>query len=133
MVRGCPDGNCPETRLQQASGVLATRLRKAEELLDKLTITRQPDSAGSNARRSRTQLVRARILDHLANHGASRLSDICNAVNSSRGSVQYVIGTLEADSIVQADIPAGQRANYTPYYSLTRGSKAANVRRPDFW
>lgn len=67
----------------------------------------------------RTNLVRNHIIDHLAMRGASRLSDISDAVGSPRASVQYHLLRLEDASIVRCNIPAGERAGFTPFYYLT--------------
>lgn len=67
----------------------------------------------------RTNLVRTQIIDHLKMRGASRLSDICDAVGSPRASVQYHLLRLEEASIVRCNIPAGERTGFTPFYYLT--------------
>jgi predicted ArsR family transcriptional regulator len=91
------------------------------ELLDTLLTTGQaePLSNGERPLRLRPHPIRAQIVDHLEKHGASRISDICGALYSRRNNIQYHLLVLEAASIVQSNIPAGERARFTPYYSLT--------------
>lgn len=90
-------------------------------MLDTLLTTGQAEPVGKGAGplRLRPHLIRAKIVDHLDRHGASRISDICGAMDSRRDSIQYHLLVLEAASIVRSNIPAGERARFTPYYSLT--------------
>ncbi|WP_370872205.1 ArsR family transcriptional regulator [Arthrobacter bambusae] len=82
-------------------------------------------TVGDGVRPLRTQQIRNRIVDHLRKHGASRISEICIATNSTRNSVQHHIAALEAEGIIRSDIPAGQRAGCTPFYFLVDSAQAA--------
>jgi DNA-binding transcriptional ArsR family regulator len=82
-----------------------------------------PTTSSTGPIELRHNLVRTQIMDHLARRGASRTSDISDAVGSPRASVQYHLLRLEAASIVRSDIPPGARSGFTPYYYLT--AKAA--------
>lgn len=79
----------------------------------------EPTTSGAGPIELRPNLVRAQIMDYLATRGASRLSDISAAVGAPRASVQYHVLRLEDASIVRSNIPAGERARFTPYYYLT--------------
>ncbi|QCO96750.1 winged helix-turn-helix transcriptional regulator [Arthrobacter sp. 24S4-2] len=78
-----------------------------------------PTAGGAQTIELRPNPVRAQIVDHLARRGASRISDISDAVNSPRASVQYHLLRLEDASMVRSNIPSGERARFTPYYYLT--------------
>jgi DNA-binding transcriptional ArsR family regulator len=106
--------------LKRAWGVIAADHRRTEQLTYTLSITRPADAARGDARpaRLRPHAIRAKIIDHLANNGASRLSDISGAVGYPRGNIQYHMLALEAASIVRSNIPVSERARFTPYYSL---------------
>ena len=95
-------------------------------MIDTHTHHVQAVTVGDGALPLRTQQIRKRIVDHLRKHGASRISEICIATNSTRNSVQHHIAGLEAESIIRSDIPAGQRARYTPFYSLADSTQAAH-------
>jgi DNA-binding transcriptional ArsR family regulator len=62
--------------------------------------------------------VRSRIMEHLARYGASKVSDISSAINSSRENVRYHLAALEAASLVRSNISPGTRAGCTPFYAL---------------
>lgn len=83
------------------------------------TIYADPTTSSEGLIELRPNLVRAQIMVHLATLGASRVSDISDAVGSSRASVQYHLVRLEDASIVRSNIPAAERARCTPYYYLT--------------
>lgn len=111
-------GNKPVVYLQ-------INLRKARELLDILIAREQMGLSGSAKARRRSSVVRELILAHLQRQGASRISEISSAVGSSRSNVQQHLKFLEQASLIRADIPAGERARCTPYYSLPGGTAPA--------
>ena len=76
----------------------------------------QSDNRRPKLRRSQ---VRSRIVEYLARHGASKVSDISSALGSSRDTVRYHLAALEGASMVRSNISPGMRASCTPFYSLT--------------
>jgi len=62
--------------------------------------------------------VRSRIIEYLASNGASKVSDIGSAINSSRENVRYHLAALEAASLVRSNISPGTRTGCTPFYAL---------------
>ena len=69
-------------------------------------------------RKSRRNQTRSRIVDYLADNGASKVSDISSALGSSRDTVRYHLTALEAASMVRSNISPGMRASCTPFYYL---------------
>ncbi|QDG65303.1 winged helix-turn-helix transcriptional regulator [Pseudarthrobacter sp. NIBRBAC000502772] len=88
-----------------------------------------PITSGTGTIELRLNLVRTQIMEHLAMRGASRLADISDAVGSPRASVQYHLQRLEDASIVRCNIPAGERAGFTPFYYLTAKAATTGVDR----
>lgn len=74
------------------------------------------DTLGPTLRRNR---IRSRIVEYLADNGASKVSDISNALGASRDTVRYHLAALECASLVRSNISPGMRASCTPFYSLT--------------
>ncbi|WP_247040772.1 ArsR family transcriptional regulator [Arthrobacter rhizosphaerae] len=84
----------------------------------------RPTAASRGSRRpARTSVKRIRpikpeIIDYLAMHGASRVSDISNAISCSRDCVRYHLAALETASLVRSDISPETRGRFTPFYAL---------------
>jgi predicted transcriptional regulator len=74
------------------------------------------DNRGPKLRRNP---IRSRIVEYLADNGASKVSDISSALGASRDTVRYHLTALEGASIVRSDISPGMRASFTPFYFLT--------------
>jgi DNA-binding transcriptional ArsR family regulator len=110
-----PAEMCP----QHCWGVIAIQLLKGGRMNGTMTGTRIADPITRETIELRTNPVRTQIIEHLALRGASRLSDICDAVGSPRASVQYHLLRLEDASIIRCNIPAGERTGFTPFYYLT--------------
>jgi predicted ArsR family transcriptional regulator len=62
--------------------------------------------------------LKSQIVDYLATHGASKVSDISQGVGSSRDCIRYHLAALENASIVRSDISPGTRGRFTPFYAL---------------
>ena len=70
--------------------------------------------------RSSSNKIRSQIVEFLGHNGASRVSDIKRALGASQEIVRYHLAALETASVVTSNIPPGNRARFTPFYSLTR-------------
>ncbi|UVJ40043.1 hypothetical protein [Arthrobacter sp. CJ23] len=68
---------------------------------------------------NRIQLTKSRIIAYLADHGASKVSDITDGVPACKDTVKVRLAELEEDGTIRANVPAGERGRTTPYYSLT--------------
>lgn len=66
----------------------------------------------------RSRPIKSQIIDYLATHGASKVSDISNAISCSRDCVRYHLAALETASIVRSDISPETRGRFTPFYAL---------------
>ena len=66
----------------------------------------------------RTRPIKTQIIDYLATHGASKVSDISNAISCSRDCVRYHLAALETASVVRSDISPEARGRFTPFYAL---------------
>ena len=80
---------------------------------------RAPVHTDNRGRKLRRGQVRSRIVEYLAENGASKVSDISSALGSSKDTVRYHLTALEGASIVRSDISPGMRASFTPFYFLT--------------
>ena len=69
-------------------------------------------------KRARNTPIKSRIIDYLANHGASKVADISDGIASSRGAVRYHLAALENASIVRSNISPGARGRFTPFYGI---------------
>ncbi|MFJ5955981.1 hypothetical protein ACIQC5_08470 [Paenarthrobacter sp. NPDC092416] len=75
--------------------------------------------AGAKSARNRTQLTKTQIIAYLADHGASKVADITDAVPACKDTVKARLAELEEDGSIRANVPAGERGRTTPFYSLT--------------
>ena len=74
--------------------------------------------SSARARVKRSRPIKAQIIDHLATHGASKVSDISNAIACSRDCVRYHLSALESAAVVRSDISPETRGRFTPFYAL---------------
>ncbi|MGX9899739.1 ArsR family transcriptional regulator [Arthrobacter sp. SA17] len=72
----------------------------------------------ARTRIKRSSPIKSQILDYLSTHGASKVSDISNAISCSRDCVRYHLAALETASIVRSDISPETRGRFTPFYAL---------------
>ncbi|WP_458112079.1 ArsR family transcriptional regulator [Arthrobacter sp. R1-13] len=72
----------------------------------------------SRTKTERSRPIKSQIIDYLATHGASKVSDISNAIACSRDCVRYHLAALETASIVRSNISPETRGRFTPFYAL---------------
>ena len=75
-------------------------------------------SHASRTRTERSKPIKSQIIDYLATHGASKVSDISTAISCSRDCVRYHLAALETASVVRSDISPEARGRFTPFYAL---------------
>lgn len=73
----------------------------------------------SKPAQGRIERTRTEILNYLADHGASKVSDITGAVTACKDTVKVRLAELEEEGAVRSNVPAAERGRTTPYYSLT--------------
>lgn len=90
---------------------------RTTELLRPTTALRGSRSS-ARTRLKRSRPIKAQIIDYLATHGASKVSDISNAIACSRDCVRYHLSALETAAVVRSDISPETRGRFTPFYAL---------------